>query len=168
MKFTRRAFLRPAVAAAALARIAQIAGAQSYPSRPLTMIVTFAAGGATISWRGRVSAPTSMVMDGDCRHLSAEVTIDEPKECLEQAAFVLRGAGADLGSHQFRILAAQAYGSFETLVVPGCRACTCPPFARECAASILADICLPFYQPNIQRRSLTWGNLDDLHCCPTA
>jgi tripartite-type tricarboxylate transporter receptor subunit TctC len=44
MKFTRRAFLRLTVAAAALASIARIAGAQSYPCRPLTMTVTFAAG----------------------------------------------------------------------------------------------------------------------------
>jgi tripartite-type tricarboxylate transporter receptor subunit TctC len=45
MKFPRRAFLHLAVAAAALASTPRFAGAQLYPSRPLTMIVTFAAGG---------------------------------------------------------------------------------------------------------------------------
>ena len=45
MKLRRRAFLRLAVGAAAMPTISRIAWPQNYPTRPLTMIVPFAAGG---------------------------------------------------------------------------------------------------------------------------
>jgi tripartite-type tricarboxylate transporter receptor subunit TctC len=51
----RRQFLRLAVSAAALPAVSQDASAQSYPTRPITMIVTIAAGGATDAL-GRVVA----------------------------------------------------------------------------------------------------------------
>ena len=47
MKLPRRNFLRLAAGAAALPAVSQIASAQTYPSRPITMIVPFAAGGGT-------------------------------------------------------------------------------------------------------------------------
>jgi tripartite-type tricarboxylate transporter receptor subunit TctC len=47
MKFPRRYFLHLAVGAAALPAVSRIARAQTYPSRSITMIVPFAAGGAT-------------------------------------------------------------------------------------------------------------------------
>jgi len=47
MKLPRRRFLHLAAGAAALPAVSRIAGAQSYPSRPITMIVPFAAGGPT-------------------------------------------------------------------------------------------------------------------------
>jgi len=47
MKRRRRAFLHLAADAAALTLVSQIATAQTYPSRPITMIVPFAAGGGT-------------------------------------------------------------------------------------------------------------------------
>ena len=47
MKLPRRQFLNLAAGAAALSAVSQIAGAQTYPSRPITMIVPFAAGGGT-------------------------------------------------------------------------------------------------------------------------
>ncbi len=47
MKLLRRRFLRLAVGAGALPAISRIAGAQSYPSRPITMIVPFPAGGTS-------------------------------------------------------------------------------------------------------------------------
>jgi tripartite-type tricarboxylate transporter receptor subunit TctC len=47
MKFPRRAFLRLAVAAAALPAVPRISRAQGYPSRPVRIVVGFAAGGAT-------------------------------------------------------------------------------------------------------------------------
>jgi tripartite-type tricarboxylate transporter receptor subunit TctC len=47
MKLPRRKFLRLAAGAAALPAALRSASAQSYPTRPLTMIVPFAAGGAT-------------------------------------------------------------------------------------------------------------------------
>ena len=46
MKLPRRQFLRLAVGAAALRAITRAARAQTYPARPVRLIVTFAAGGA--------------------------------------------------------------------------------------------------------------------------
>jgi tripartite-type tricarboxylate transporter receptor subunit TctC len=45
MKLRRRQFLHLAASAAAVPAASRIAGAQSYPTRPITMIVPFAAGG---------------------------------------------------------------------------------------------------------------------------
>jgi tripartite-type tricarboxylate transporter receptor subunit TctC len=47
MKLPRRAFLHLAAGAAALPAVSRIAKAQAYPSRPITIIVPFPAGGAT-------------------------------------------------------------------------------------------------------------------------
>jgi Tripartite tricarboxylate transporter family receptor len=47
MTFARRRFLRLAAGAAALPAASSIARAQTYPSRPITIVVGFAAGGAT-------------------------------------------------------------------------------------------------------------------------
>ena len=47
MKLPRRQFLHVAASAAALPVVSQIARAQTYPSRPITMIVPYPAGGPT-------------------------------------------------------------------------------------------------------------------------
>jgi tripartite-type tricarboxylate transporter receptor subunit TctC len=47
MKFPRRRFLRLTAGAVALPAMSRIARAQTYPSRTVTMIVPFAAGGPT-------------------------------------------------------------------------------------------------------------------------
>jgi tripartite-type tricarboxylate transporter receptor subunit TctC len=47
MKLPRRQFLQLAASAAALPAVSPMALAEAYPSRPITMIVPFAAGGAT-------------------------------------------------------------------------------------------------------------------------
>jgi tripartite-type tricarboxylate transporter receptor subunit TctC len=47
MRVPRRQFLHIAASAAALPAASRFAGAQSYPSRPITMVVPFAAGGPT-------------------------------------------------------------------------------------------------------------------------
>ena len=47
MKFPRRAFLRLAAGAAALPAMPRVSRAQAYPSRPVRIVVGFAAGGAT-------------------------------------------------------------------------------------------------------------------------
>jgi len=47
MKLPRRKFLHLAAGAAALPAVSRIARAQAYPSRPITMVVPFPAGGAT-------------------------------------------------------------------------------------------------------------------------
>lgn len=47
MKLRRRKFLHLAAGAAALPAMSRIAGAQSYPTRPITMIVPFPPGGST-------------------------------------------------------------------------------------------------------------------------
>jgi tripartite-type tricarboxylate transporter receptor subunit TctC len=47
MKLRRRQFLQLAAGAAALPALSGVATAQAYPARPITMVVPFAAGGAT-------------------------------------------------------------------------------------------------------------------------
>jgi len=47
MEFPRRAFLHLAVGAAALPAVSRLSWAQAYPSRPVRIVVGFAAGGAT-------------------------------------------------------------------------------------------------------------------------
>src|SRR6516165_798013 len=47
MKLSRRKFLHLTAGAAALPAVSRIARAQAYPSRPITIIVPFAVGGAT-------------------------------------------------------------------------------------------------------------------------
>jgi hypothetical protein len=47
VKFPRRRFLHLAAGAAALPTVSHITWAQSYPTRPITIIVPFAVGGAT-------------------------------------------------------------------------------------------------------------------------
>src|SRR5258708_38695481 len=46
MKLPRRKFLRPAAGAAVLPAVARIAAAQTYPTRPVRLVVGFAAGQA--------------------------------------------------------------------------------------------------------------------------
>jgi tripartite-type tricarboxylate transporter receptor subunit TctC len=45
MKLPRRRFLHLAAGAAALPAVSRVARAQAYPTRPITMIVPFSAGG---------------------------------------------------------------------------------------------------------------------------
>jgi tripartite-type tricarboxylate transporter receptor subunit TctC len=47
MKLSRHQFLHLAAGAAALPAVSHIAGAQTYPSRPITIVVPYAAGGNT-------------------------------------------------------------------------------------------------------------------------
>src|ERR1700682_3253529 len=47
MKLPRRKFLQLAAGGAALAAIGRIASAQTYPTRPVTIVVPFAAGGGS-------------------------------------------------------------------------------------------------------------------------
>src|SRR5262244_1156598 len=47
VKFPRRRFLHLAAGAAALPAVSRIASAQAYPSRPVSVIVPFAAGGTS-------------------------------------------------------------------------------------------------------------------------
>jgi tripartite-type tricarboxylate transporter receptor subunit TctC len=48
MKLPRRKFLHLAAGAAALPTVTRIARAQAYPTRPITMVVPFAAGVARV------------------------------------------------------------------------------------------------------------------------
>jgi tripartite-type tricarboxylate transporter receptor subunit TctC len=55
MQLPRRHFLHLAAGTAALPAVSRIATAQTYPTRPITMVVPFAAGGVTDTI-GRVMA----------------------------------------------------------------------------------------------------------------
>ena len=65
----RRQFLHLAVGAAALSAVPQIAWAQVYPSRPITVVVPFAPGGATdviarsLAERMRVTLGQSIIVE---------------------------------------------------------------------------------------------------------
>src|SRR5207248_9675698 len=67
--FPRRRFLNCAAAEAALAVASQSASAQIYPSKPITMIVPFAAGGSTdvigriLAERMRVSLGQTIIVE---------------------------------------------------------------------------------------------------------
>ena len=75
MKLPRRQFLHLAAGAAALPAVSRIASAQVYPSRPITMIVPFAAGG-----------PTDVV---------ARVMTERMKMSLGQSIIIENVSGAD-------------------------------------------------------------------------
>jgi tripartite-type tricarboxylate transporter receptor subunit TctC len=63
MKPSRRQFMHSALGAAALLTVSHLAWAQVYPSRPITMVVPFAAGGPT-DVIGRVLAERMKVSVG--------------------------------------------------------------------------------------------------------
>lgn len=79
MKLLRRRFLYLAAGAAALPAVSRFASAQTYPSRPITMIVPFPAGGATTTL--------------------ARVLAEHMKETLGQPVVVenVGGAGGSIG-----------------------------------------------------------------------
>src|SRR5215469_2500578 len=62
MKLPRREFLHLAAGAAALPTVSRFARAQAYPSRPITMIVPFPAGGGTDVVARMVSEPMSRTL----------------------------------------------------------------------------------------------------------
>jgi tripartite-type tricarboxylate transporter receptor subunit TctC len=71
MKFHRRQFLRLGLAAIALSATSKVAGAQTYPSRPITLIVGAAPGGPTdtiariLSERMRASLGQPIISDNN-------------------------------------------------------------------------------------------------------
>jgi len=91
MKAPRRRFLQQLGTAAALLSVPRLASAQSYPSRPLTMIVPFPAGGATTTL--------------------ARVLAEHLKETLGQPVVVesVGGAGGSIGVSRSARAAADGY-----------------------------------------------------------
>ena len=69
MKLPRRRFLHLAAGAAALSAFSRIARAQTYPARPITIVVPFAAGGGadaiarTIGERMRASLGRPVIIE---------------------------------------------------------------------------------------------------------
>ncbi len=90
MKLPRRLFLQMAAGAGALPVISRIAGAQSYPTRPITMIVPFPAGGPTDAV-GRTFA-------------------DRMRSSLGQAIIIENAAGANGGIGSGRVARAAPDG----------------------------------------------------------
>jgi tripartite-type tricarboxylate transporter receptor subunit TctC len=80
MKLPRRRFLRLAAGAAALPAVSRIAWAQSYPTRPITVIVPFAPGGGT-------DVPTRIVGEHMSRTLGQQIVVQN-----------VAGAGGTIGS----------------------------------------------------------------------
>src|SRR5262245_36340547 len=105
MKLPRRAFLHLAVSAAALPAASGVAWAQAYPTRPITLVVPFAAGGAVDA------LPRSLVerMRGS---LGQPIIIDN-----------IGGAGGSLGVARVARAAPDGYtlavGTFQTHVLNG-------------------------------------------------
>ena len=60
MELVRRQFLKFAAGAAALPAISSGANAETYPARPITMVVPFAAGGILVSLVGVVLLAVSL------------------------------------------------------------------------------------------------------------
>jgi tripartite-type tricarboxylate transporter receptor subunit TctC len=91
MKLPRRRFLYLAAGAAALPAVSRGASAQTYPSRPITMIVPFPAGGATTTL--------------------ARVLAEHMKETLGQPVVVenVAGAGGSIGVSRGARAAADGY-----------------------------------------------------------
>jgi tripartite-type tricarboxylate transporter receptor subunit TctC len=77
MRLPRRTFLHLAAGVAALPAISRIASAQAYPSRPIRLILGFAAGGsADIVARLIAQFVSDRIGAGDCR---------EPDRRLQQS-----------------------------------------------------------------------------------
>jgi tripartite-type tricarboxylate transporter receptor subunit TctC len=97
MKLPRRRFLQLAAAIAALPTLSRIAGAQSYPARPVRMIVPFAPGGPT--------------------DVFARVIANKMSELSGKQFYVenLAGAGGNVGSGRAAQSAADGY----TILVTG-------------------------------------------------
>ena len=97
MKFPRRRFLRLAAGAVALPALSHVARAQAYPSRPITMLVPFPAGGGT-------DAVARTITDRMQTSLGQTVIIEN-----------LAGANGTIGAGRV----ARAAGDGYTLVVGG-------------------------------------------------
>ena len=91
MKVRRREFLRLAAGTAALGAVSQVAKAQTYPSRPVTMVVPFAPGGLT-DVLGRVLA------DGMQMSLDRSVVVEN-----------VPGAGGSIGTGRVARAAPDGY-----------------------------------------------------------
>src|ERR1700687_6241953 len=105
MRLPRRRFLRLAPVAAALPTASRLAGAETYPSRPITIVVPFPAGGPTDTL-GRILA-------------------DRMKRALGQSVIVenLTGAAGTVGTSHVARAAPDGYtlilGHWQTHVVNG-------------------------------------------------
>jgi len=105
MKFPRRQFLQLAAGAAALPAVSPIARAQSYPTRPVTMVVPFPAGG-----------PSDTIM---------RIIIERMRSSLGQAIIIenIAGAAGSIGTGRVARAAGDGYmliaGEWGTHVVNG-------------------------------------------------
>ena len=83
MRLARRRFLHLTAAAAALPALSRPAFAQAYPSKPITIVVPFAAGGSTdvigriMAERMRVTLGQTLIVDGG---LTIAANIDPPHQ----------------------------------------------------------------------------------------
>lgn len=90
MKFERRQFLHLAAGAVSLPAVTRIAGAQTYPTRPITVIVAFAAGG-----------PVDTM---------ARILAERMRRSLGQAVIIENVSGADGSIGTARVARAKADG----------------------------------------------------------
>src|SRR5215831_17997064 len=105
MKFPRRTFLKFAAASVAAPAFSRVATAQTYPSRPITMVVPFPAGGST--------------------DVIARVLAEQIRASLEQPIIIENVSGADGSIGTGRVARARPdgytieLGSTSTLMVNG-------------------------------------------------
>ena len=102
MKLPRRNFLHLAAGAATLPALLRVAWAQAYPSRPITVIVPFAAGGSSDVIARIVGEHMSRTLGQQFIRLVGEVRIERDRCGVRPHVAHLYGIAVGVGAHRSR------------------------------------------------------------------